>query len=64
MTFQRIRPLLFMGTMVMMVMMGCATVKPNIETKAADEPSTAIQYFKGQMSTTSPDGATPYGPPV
>ena len=45
-------------------MMGCVVANPNVETKVADEPSATIQYLKGQMFTTSPDGATSYGPPV
>ena len=59
--FQKLKPIVFVGTIVMM---GCATANPNVETKVADEPSATIQYLKGQMFTTSPDGATPYGPPV
>ena len=61
MIFKRVWPVLLFG---MVVMMACATVKKNIETKSTNKPSVTIQYLKGKMFTTSPDGTTPYGPPV
>ena len=60
MEFRRVRALFFACTMFM----GCATMNTTTDTKLAEKPTTTIQYLKGQMITTSPDGSTPFGPPV
>ena len=41
--------------------MGCHGDKEH-DTKSTNKPSMTIQYLKGKMVTTSPDGATRTGP--
>ena len=36
----------------------------NMDSKDTDPLSPIVQYLKGQMNTTSPDGTVTYGPPV
>lgn len=48
----------------MILMTACAPVHMNTQSSVVETPSLAVHYLKGQMLTTSPDGAAPYGPPV
>jgi hypothetical protein len=38
--------------------------KAEAKAAAADKATQTVQFLKGQAVTTSPDGKTPYGPPV
>ena len=45
-------------------LMACAATHVTSGSITHDASSPTIQFLKGQMLTTSPDGETPYGPPV
>ncbi|MEE2779364.1 MAG: hypothetical protein VYE15_02495 [Myxococcota bacterium] len=52
----------------LMAMAGCATApastQESVTETTAEAPAVAVQYLQGEMVTTSPDGATPFGPPT
>jgi hypothetical protein len=50
--------------LIFMVVAGaCASAPPSAVDPATSSLSPVVQYLKGKMMTTSPDGAIPYGPP-
>ena len=59
-----IRTIQSLWTICTLLMTACATVPTTTKNSAVETPSLAVHFLKGQMLTTSPDGATPYGPPV
>jgi hypothetical protein len=61
MTFRTIQ---YLSIICTILMTACATGPTTTNNSAVETPSLAVHYLRGQMLTSSPDGATPYGPAV
>ena len=57
-------PTNYVFTAIVLLLMACGTSNTTMDTPAATAPEVVIQYMQGRMQTSSPDGATPYGPPL
>lgn len=50
---------------LVLVLIACGAATSDVPTTHAEEhAATSVRYYEGTSTTTSPDGATPYGPPV